>query len=130
MVQRSLITLLAALGGILVILGGLLGFLLSLAPEGSGTHLYGVFNALVLGVLAIIFGIVILVYSGFTHLRDPERNLTGGVVLVILGIITWVIAGDWLLVALGSFLTVVAGLILLALVLMGNPKIVTITSPP
>lgn len=122
MVQRSLVTLLAALGGILVILGGILGFLLGLAPNGDGPRFDQV-NLVVLAALAVIFGFVILVFSGFTHLRGPERNLTGGVVLMILGLVTWVIAGDWLLVALGAFLTVLAGLILLVVVLLHEPGI-------
>jgi hypothetical protein len=130
MVQRSLVTVLAALGGILIILGGILGFLLSLAPNAYGPHYYGTLNALVLGAVAVIFGLIILVYSGFTHLRGAERNLTGGVVLFILGIVTWIIAGGWLLVAVGSFLTVVAGIILVAEILLGNPHVVTTPSPP
>ncbi|MGP8075565.1 MAG: hypothetical protein ACLP8Y_02355 [Thermoplasmata archaeon] len=136
MAQRSLITLVAALGGILVILGGILGFILSIgpygySPYGYGPHYYASSYALVLGVLAVIFGLVILVYSGFTHLRAAERNMTGGVVLVVLGLVTWVIAGGWLLVALGSFLTIMAGLVLLALIFLGNPHIVvTPSSPP
>jgi amino acid transporter len=135
MVQRSLVTLLAALGGILVILGGILGFFLSFAPYGVGVcgygqHYCGSAYVVVIAALAVLFGLVILVYSGFTHLRGAERSLTGGVVLVILGIIPWVIAGGWLLVALGSFLTVLAGLILLAEILLGNPHIVTTQSPP
>ena len=115
----------------MVILGGFLGFLLSFAPYGVGygPHSYGTLNALVFGVLAVIFGLIILVYSGFTHLRGAERNLTGGLVLVILGAVTWIIAGGWILVAVGSFLTVVAGLVLLAQILLGDPHIVT-TQPP
>ncbi|HKN07348.1 MAG TPA: hypothetical protein VJ021_07110 [Thermoplasmata archaeon] len=135
MAQRSLVTLVAALGGILIILGGILGFILSVGPYGYGPygygpHYYASAYALVLGVLAVIFGLVIVVYSGFTQLRAAERNLTGGVVLVVLGLVTWVIAGGWLLVALGSFLTVLAGIVLLALILLGNPHIVTTPSTP
>jgi hypothetical protein len=122
MVQRSLVTVLAALGGILVILGGILGFLLSFGPR-VGPRFDGSINAAVFGVLAIIFGLVILVYSGFTHLRGAERNLTGGVVLVVLGVVTWIVVGGWVLVAVGSFLAVVAGLVLLAQLLLDNPRV-------
>jgi multisubunit Na+/H+ antiporter MnhG subunit len=123
MVQRSLVTLLAALGGILVILGGILGFLLSLGPRGYGPMYYGTAYAAVFGALAVIMGAIILVYSGFTHLRGAERNLTGGVVLIVLGIVTWMVVGNWILVAVGSFLTVVAGLVLLAQVLVDSPRV-------
>jgi hypothetical protein len=121
MVQRSLVTVLAALGGILVILGGILGFLLSFGPR-YGPRLYGSVDAAVFGVLAIIFGVIILVYSGITHYQGAERSLTGGVVLVILGVVTWIVVGNWVLVAAGSFLTIVAGLVLLAQVLIDNPR--------
>jgi hypothetical protein len=122
MVQRSLVTVLAALGGILVILGGILGFLLSLGPRGFGPAYYGPVYAGVFGALAVILGAIILVYSGFTHLRGAERNLTGGVVLVVLGVVTWIVVGYWVLVAVGSFLAVVAGLVLLAEVLFADPQ--------
>jgi hypothetical protein len=122
MVQRSLVTVLAALGGILVILGGILGFLLSFAPR-VGPRFDGSLNAAVFGVLAIVFGVIILVYSGFTHLRSAERNLTGGVVLVVLGVVTWIVVGGWVLVAAGSFLAVVAGLVLMAQVLLESPRL-------
>jgi hypothetical protein len=114
MAQRSLVTLLAALGGILIVLGGLLGALLSFAPARYGMPFPGVWNAVVLGILAVVFGLVILAYSGATHWAGVQRNLVGGVVLIVLGLVTWVVVGGWLLVAVGSFLTVVAGIIVLA----------------
>jgi hypothetical protein len=125
MAQRSLVTLLAALGGILVILGGILGFLLSLGPRGFGPMFDSAAYAAVFGALAVILGVIILVFSGFTHLRGAERNLTGGVVLIVLGVVTWIIVGDWVLVAAGSFLTIVAGLVLLAQLLIDNPRVRT-----
>ncbi|MFY9717980.1 MAG: hypothetical protein WAK40_08660 [Thermoplasmata archaeon] len=112
----------AALGGILVILGGILGFLLSFGPR-YGPRLYGSVDAAVFGVLAIIFGVIILVYSGITHYQGADRSLTGGIVLVVLGVITWVVVGNWVLVAAGSFLTIVAGIVLLAQVLIGTPRL-------
>lgn len=129
MVQRSLVTVLAAIGGILVVVGGILGFLLSFAPRGSGLGFYGPLDALVIGTVAVIMGLFILVYSGYTHLRGVSKNLTGGVVLVVLGVVTWIVAGDWVLVAVGSFLTVMAGLVLLAKVLMTDPRFGTTPAP-
>jgi hypothetical protein len=123
MVQRSLVTFLAALGGLLVILGGILGFLLSLGPHGFGDRFGDSGGALLFGILAVIFGLVILVFSGFTHFSGVERNMTGGLILAILGIVTWVVVGDWLLVAVGSFLAVLAGLVLIAEVLMSDSRI-------
>jgi hypothetical protein len=124
MVQRSLVTFLAAFGGILVVLGGIVGFLLRYSVYGYGFR-YGMVDIAVMGVLAVIFGLAILVFSGYTHLQSAEQNLTGGVVLMVLGIVTWVVAGAWLLVAIGSFLTIVAGLVMVALVALHEPRIQT-----
>ena len=123
MAQRSLVTILAALGGILVVLGGILGFLLSFHPSGLGPRFDGTLGALVYGTIAVIFGLVILAYSGFTHFRSLQRNMTGGLVLFILGVLTWIIVGDWALVAAGAFLTVVAGLVILAEVVLADPRV-------
>ncbi|HKN07860.1 MAG TPA: hypothetical protein VJ021_09770 [Thermoplasmata archaeon] len=122
MAQRSLVTFLAAFGGILVMIGGILGFLLIFDPYGYGPR-FGMANIVVLAALAVIAGLVILVYSGVTHLQGAERNLTGGVILMVLGIVTWAIAGAWLLVAIGSFLTVMAGLIILLLAILHDSHI-------
>jgi hypothetical protein len=122
MSQRSLVTVLAALGGILVILGGILGFLLSIGPNGYGPRFYGGADVLVLGLLAIVFGFVILVYSGFTHYQGVDRSVTGGLVLLVLGIVTWIVVGGWFLIAAGSFLTVVAGLALIFQVVVSEPS--------
>jgi|GEM_PF-516098 hypothetical protein len=126
MAQRSLVTFLAALGGILVILGGILGFFLGFGPYGYGPYGYGprfgVVDVAVLAVLAIVFGLVILVFSGYTHLRSADQSVTGGLILMVLGLITWVIAGLWILVAVGSFLAVMAGLVLVLWILLGEPN--------
>jgi hypothetical protein len=122
MSQRSIITVLAGLGGVLVILGGILGFLLSIGPGGYGPRFGGAADAVVFGLLAIVLGFVILVYSGFTHYQGVDRSVTGGLILVVLGIITWVLVGSWILIAAGSFLTIVAGLGLIFVVLVGEPR--------
>lgn len=123
MVQRNLVTFLAAFGGILVILGGVLGFLLSLGPRGFGPRFEGAFGALVMGTVAVLFGLVILVFSGYTQYRGVDRSVTGGLVLFVLGAVTWVVVGEWVLVALGSFLTVLAGIVLMAQRMMTDPHV-------
>ncbi|MGB6442277.1 MAG: hypothetical protein WBF81_03160 [Thermoplasmata archaeon] len=119
MTDRSLVTILAAIGGVLVIVGGILGALLGFGPYGYGPR-YGAVDILVLAILAVIFGLIILVVSGYTHVRSADPSVTGGFVLLILGIVTWVIGGLWLLVGLGSFLTILAGLILVVWILLGG----------
>jgi hypothetical protein len=110
MVQRSLVPLLAALGGILVVVGGLLGALLSIGPARYGMPFGGMWSALVLGLLAVVFGLVILAYSGAALFGGVPRNLSGGIIHVVLGVVTWVVVGGWILVAIGAFLTIVAGM--------------------
>ena len=100
-----------------MILGGLLGFLFSFGPTAYGLRLDGTIVRLILAVLAMFLGFLILVYSGFTHYRAADRSLGGGLVLVILGIVTGVVWGGWILVAAGSLLTILAGLALMFLVL-------------
>jgi hypothetical protein len=121
--------MLAALGGILVILGGILGFLLSFAPGGLGMRNQFEAGALVYGVLAVIFGLVIVVFSGYTHYRGVQRNLTGGVILIVLGAVTWIVVGGWVLVAVGSFLAVLSGFLLMAEVFSSSPNVRSNPSP-
>jgi hypothetical protein len=113
MFAKSLVTLLAALGGILVILGGIVGFLLSFAPGGFGMEDRFAVGGLVYGILAIVMGLIILSFSGYTHYRSLESGPTGGVILVVLGVVTWIVVGGSVLVAAGSFLAVLAGLLFL-----------------
>ncbi len=128
MVQRSLVSVLATLGGILVVLGGILGFLLSFGPGAYGPRLDGAVSSLVLGAVAVIVGLLILFYSGFTHIQGLARGATGGVILIVLGVVAWVVVGQWILVALGSFLAVLAGLVLLVEVLASDTRFRTAPS--
>jgi hypothetical protein len=122
MVQRSLVTLLAALGAILIILGGILGFLLSLGSEDFGGRFGSDGGALVYGVVAVVLGLLILVFSGYTHYRGASTSLGAGLVLIVLGAITWAVVGGWLLVLVGAILTVLAGLILTVEALAGSGR--------
>jgi hypothetical protein len=122
MVQRSLVTLLAALGAILIILGGILGFLLSLGSEDFGGRFGSDGGALVYGIVAVVLGILILLFSGYTHYSSATSSLTGGIILLVLGAITWAVVGGWLLVLLGSILAVLAGLILTVEALVGEGR--------
>ena len=127
--RSSLVTVLAALGGLLVILGGIVGFLLSIGPNGYGPRYDGMVGGLVLGLVAIFLGILILIFSGYTHFQGVDRSLTGGLILVVLGIVTWVVVGDGILVDVGSLLTVVAGLALPFRVLVGDSSRHASTTP-
>lgn len=112
MVQRSVVTFLAAAGAVLIIFGGILGFLLSFGPGGFGGRPGAASAAPLYGIVAVVLGLIILVFSGYTHYQGVERTLTGGVILIVMGAVSWAIVGGWLLVSLGSLLTILAGLLL------------------
>jgi hypothetical protein len=122
MVQRSVVTVLAALGGILVILGGILGFLLSIGSDDFGGRFGMDSGALVYGIIAVVVGMLILLFSGYTHYRGADRTLVGGIVLIVLGAVGWAVVGGWVLVAIGSVLAVLAGLLLCAEILLGESR--------
>lgn len=120
MVQRSIVTVLAALGALLIVLGGIFGFLLSLGRGMYGGPFMSTSGALVYGIIAVVLGLAVLVFSGYTHFQGAKTPLAGGVVLIVLGGITWIVVGGWLLVALGSLLAIIAGLVLTASALTGE----------
>ncbi|MCI4331078.1 MAG: hypothetical protein L3K19_04445 [Thermoplasmata archaeon] len=122
MVQRSLVAVLAALGAILIILGGILGFLLSFGPGRFGGRFGSDGGAFVYGIVAVVLGLIILLCSGYTHYRGVNSSLVGGIVLIVLGAVTWAVVGDWVLVAIGAVLVVLAGLVLAAEVLLGQGR--------
>jgi hypothetical protein len=120
MVQRSLVTALAALGALLIVLGGIFGFLLSLGRGMYGGPFMGTEGAFVYGLIAVILGVLILVCSGYTHYQGVQSSLMGGLTLIVLGAVTWAVVGGWLLVAVGSMLAILAGVILSVEVLVGH----------
>jgi len=122
MVQRSLVTVLAALGALLIVLGGIFGFLLSLGRGMYGGPFMGDSGALVYGFIAVVLGLLILVFSGYTHFQGVQSSLTGGIVLIVLGAVTWVVVGGWILVAVGALLAILAGIVLAAEVLAGQSR--------
>jgi Ca2+/H+ antiporter len=120
-----LVTLLAAIGAILIVVGGLLGFLLSFGSDEFGRQFGLDSGAFAYGVLAVVLGLLILVFSGYTHYRGAPRSVVGGIVLIVLGAIAWEVVGGWVLVALGSLLTVIAGIVLAVEALVSEAR-----SPP
>lgn len=121
MASRSLVTFLAALGGVLIILGAFLGFFLTFLPNGYGPEYAGI-GLFVMAALAIIFGLTILVFSGYTHFQGVGEGWAGALAFIILGILSWAIAGAWLIVAIGALLTAAAGLLLMITILARGPN--------
>ena len=122
MVQRNVVTILGALGAILVSLGGIVGFLLSLGASGYGGRIGGTLSALLYGVVAVVLGSIILVFSGYTHYRGVERSVTGGIVLMVVAIVTWVVVGGGVLIVLGSVLALLAGFLLVFESVVERPR--------
>ncbi len=121
MARRSWIGVLAALGGILIVVGGFLGFFLSLLPSGYAPQ-YSLGTSVAVAIVAVLLGVATLIFSGYTRYRGVGQGMAGALAFLILGAITWVIAGGWLLVVIGSFLTILAGLILLVVILRRGPN--------
>ncbi|MFI5415453.1 MAG: hypothetical protein ACHQ16_07355, partial [Candidatus Lutacidiplasmatales archaeon] len=107
---------------ILIILGGILGFLLSIGNDDFGGRFGMDSGALVYGIVAVVIGMLILLFSGYTHFRGADRSVVGGIVLIVLGAVGWAVVGGWVLVAIGSVLAVLAGLLLCAEVLLGGSR--------
>ncbi len=121
MARSSWIGVLAALGGILIVVGGFLGFFLSLLPSGYAAQ-YSLGTSVAVAIVAVLLGVATLIFSGYTRYQRVGEGMAGALAFLILGAITWVIAGGWLLVVIGSFLTILAGLILLVVILRRGPN--------
>ncbi len=126
--KRGWAALLAAIGGILIIIGGILGFFLSFAPNGYGPNV-SLLGSLGLAIAAIILGIIIMIFSGYTHYQGHGRGWVGGIGFIVLGILAWVVGGAWTVILIGSILTILAGLIVVIMLLVHGTKNQTQPAP-
>jgi len=118
---RAWPALLAAIGGAVILAGGILGsFLIFSQNTYYGSNLTPL-SLLALAILAIIFGVVILILSGYTTYQGHSQDWIGAVSFLILGTLALVFAGGGLLVAVGAILTIIAGLVLLIMLLLHVP---------
>ncbi|HEV2450159.1 MAG TPA: hypothetical protein VGU43_07125 [Thermoplasmata archaeon] len=109
---RGAAAVLAGLGGLLVILGGLIGFIAGIA-NGIGSHsvLPGL-GGLEYGIAAIVIAVLIWMVAGFTHYARPQNRFVAGIGLLVLGLIVWFFFSG-ILYDIGGVLTALAGLIFL-----------------
>lgn len=112
--NKSMVALLAGIGGILMIIGGILGFFLSFWSESYRPNL-GTVDLLIIAVLAVIFGIIALMFAGYTHYKGLGEGMGAGLGLIIVGIIAYVVSAAWLLTLIGSILVIIAGAIFVIL---------------
>lgn len=110
MLGRTLASVVALLGGILVGLAGAISLVFAVATRTGVAQAPGGALSVPLALVAVLLGILVaaLARSGAWTFWRPR--LGSAIVLVVLGIIAiWMLAGD-LLASVGAFLTVLGGL--------------------
>lgn len=107
---RGVVAVLAGLGGLLVILGGLFTFIVGLANGLSSRSAIPGLTGLEYGVAAIVLAILIWMVAGYTHFARPQNRIVEGIALLALGLIVWFFLPG-ILYELGAVLTGLAGLI-------------------
>lgn len=112
MTGRGVVAVLAGLGGLLIILGGLFQFIAGVASGVLSRSLFPGLTGLEYGIAAIVLAILIWMVAGYTHYARPQNRLVEGLALLVLGVVVWVLL-EGILYELGAILTGLAGLIFL-----------------
>ncbi|HEV2316877.1 MAG TPA: hypothetical protein VGV89_04805 [Thermoplasmata archaeon] len=112
MFGRSLATVLGLIGGILVILGGVVEFLMAVAGGFSGGSFAQVWGVLVPMLLAGTLGLFILLSSRPRIWWWPGRRMFNSIVLIFLGVLAWVLIAGSVLVEFGAVFAILAGVVL------------------
>jgi hypothetical protein len=111
--MRGISGALGFIGGLLMIFGGIVAFVYGVGYLATAQPAHVITTTFLVALGAVIFGIIVVVVTGTTHMRwmFASAGIPGGIILVILGILTWVLVGkNWIIVT-GSILTVVGGLV-------------------
>ncbi len=112
MFRRGISSLLGFLGGILVLVGGLVAFVLAAVRE-VGTRSFGLLAGPLLGLLvAAVLGFLIVFTCRPRLLWWPGRRLFNGILLIVWGVLAYLFAAASLLGVVGAVLAVLAGVIL------------------
>lgn len=107
-------TLLGILSGLLVLVGVLIGAILGGIGDlitGNGRGFAGLLYA---GVIDLVLGLLILVFTAYARSHPPPDKAAGGVVLIVLSAIVWFFSGGswyYILVVLGAILGLLSGLL-------------------
>ncbi len=114
--RGGLATLLGLIGGVLIIVGVLIGGLIAGLGDliaGNGRGFAGLIYA---GVIDLVLGLLILVFTSYSRSHPPPDKAGGGVVLIVLAAIVWFFAGGslyFIFVVLGAVLALLAGILFL-----------------
>lgn len=111
--MRGISGALGFIGGLLIIFGGIVAFVYGVGYLATLQSAYTITSTFLVSLGAVILGIIIVIVTGTTHLRVTwaSAGIPGGIVLIILGALTWILVGhNWIIVA-GSAITIVGGLV-------------------
>lgn len=108
--RKRIPTLLAGVGGLLILLGALVAFLLGMV-NGISSHSVAAASTLVsTAVVAGVIGVIALVMTYYARGSDTER-LVGGIGLLVLGAVSWAFLMSSALALAGSILVFFGGLV-------------------
>jgi hypothetical protein len=111
MFGRSVSSLIAFVGGALVLLGAMVAFLLSLVNSPtSGAALVESTLAL---LIALVLGVLVFVVARPRLFWWGTGRMVSGFLLLILGALVWFLYGSQILVVVGAVLVLIAGALLL-----------------
>lgn len=112
--DRAVAALFGLLGAVLIALEGLLDLVRSVIylAVGRGGHSYQPFDQ---GVIFLVLGLIIAVFSILGVQRHQERTAVAGAVLIVVAVFGWVTLGlgSGLLAILGAILVMVGGVVFL-----------------
>lgn len=113
MAGRGVASLIGLVGGLLIVVGGLVALLGQLSGGISAT---GAVAGLLAPLAVFIVGFVVLVVARPRLFWWPGRRTFNALILIGLGVLTWILSNASLLVVVGAVLAMIAGV---ALVLEG-----------
>jgi hypothetical protein len=109
---RSIGSTLGFFGGLLVVLGGIVTFLLHLAGGNATPSWGGLLPSIAELAIALIFGALIVFTCGPRMFWSGGSRLFTGILLILFGVLTWILLSGSILIELGALLTIVGGIIL------------------
>ncbi|MDE1837333.1 MAG: hypothetical protein KGJ23_12070 [Euryarchaeota archaeon] len=110
MERKAVPSLLGAVGGLLLIVGGIVSFILGAVYAVVTAHAQSLIVGIGLGILAGVLGLLTWVMTYYAR-GTPGERIVGGVTLIVLGIVGWGFLTGSLIALVGATLAFFAGLI-------------------
>jgi hypothetical protein len=112
--ERAVGHLLGTVGGLLIAVGGLLAASFGIADLVLG-RMFGAAAGLGAAVVLFVLGGLVLLFAHMGSHEWKDRPLTSGVLLVVLGVVSWAVMGlgTNVLALVGGLLALVAGVLYL-----------------